>query len=157
MNKEEIQRREEVFAEWLTFIGDRVKTWKQTLPEEISSQLNWGPESLPVIEQYLLNNFKLEDQNNKEKRELLDAVVSYTGEVFKKHIPETIWKIDVEDTTNIFYNLPYLVFKLGVPICPHHLIQDALTNRTGSELIERFNQRFKKWIEYTAYLEKKKP
>jgi hypothetical protein len=154
--KEEIKKRKDVFAEWLTFIGDRVKRWKQTLSEEFSSQLNWNPESLLIIEQYLLDNFKVEDQNNKDKRESLDAIVSYTGEVFRRHIPETIWKIDVEDSTNIFYNLPYLVFKLGVPVCPHHLIQDALTNRTGSELIERFNQRHKKWMEYKAYMETKK-
>jgi len=156
MKEEELKKRKEIFAEWLTFIGDRVKKWKKILPEEISKQLNWSPESLLIIEQYLLNNFKLADQNNKDKREALDAIVSYTGEVFKKHIPETVWKIDVEDPTNIFYNLPYLVFKLGVPVCPHHLIQDALTNRTGSELQERFNQRFNKWIEYKAYMETKK-
>jgi hypothetical protein len=156
MIEEEINRRKEIFAEWLTFIGDRVKEWKRTLSKETSSQLDWTPQSLTIIERYLLDHFKLSDQNNKDKRTSLDAIVSYTGEVFRKHIPETVWKIDVEDTSNIFYNLPYLVFKLGVPVCPHYLIQDALTNKTGSELSERFNQRFKKWTEYKTYMEIKK-
>lgn len=143
------------FIEWTTFTEDRISQWKKDIPNEVSSKLDWSPESLLVVEEYLLDNYVLEDQQDIEKRSALDAIVSYVGDLIRKNIPETIWKIELEDETNIFYNLPYLVFKLGVPLSPHKLVQDALTEKAGNEMLERYQQRFKKWQQYKAYVESK--
>jgi hypothetical protein len=151
----EIERRKEVFMEWLTFIDDRIKEWRKTISVEIAQQLNGKPESLEIAERYLIEHFKLDDHREIEKRVSLDAIVSYVGIVFCRNIPGTIWKIDVEDTSNAYYNLPYLVFKLGVPLCPHHLVQDALYNSSGKEFSERFQGRMEKWIEYDNYMKSK--
>lgn len=147
--------RYETFIEWTTFTEDRFNEWKKSLPKEIAAKLDWTPESLLVVEKYLLDNYSAEDQKLKEKRPALDAIVSYVGDLIRKNIPETTWKIELEDETNIFYNLPYLVFKLGVPLSPHSLVQDALVEKTGSVIKERYSQRCKKWQQYKAYMDSK--
>lgn len=147
------EERYETFIEWTTFTEDRINTWKKAIPSEISAKLDWSPESLNILEKYLIDNYTLEDQKDKEKRSSLDAIISYVGDTIRKCIPETVWKIDVEDETNIFYNLPYLVFKLGVPLSPHHLVQDALAEKSGTVIRERYQQRYKKWQQYQAYME----
>ncbi len=149
------EERYETFIEWTTFTEDRINEWKKSVPKEIASKLDWTPESLLIVEKYLLDNYSVEYQNSKEKRPALDAIVSYVGDLIRRSIPETIWKIELEDETNIFYNLPYLVFKLGVPLSPHSLVQDALVEKTGSVLMERYSQRYKKWQQYKAYLNSK--
>jgi hypothetical protein len=150
------EERNKVFIEWVTFTEDRVNEWKENITKELADKLDWTPESLPLIEKYAIENYTIADQEDKKKRIALDAIVSYVGDVIRKNIPEVIWKIDLDDKTNIFYNLPYLVFKMGVPICPHHLVQDALKDKTGSEFTDRFNQRFKKWQQYKAHMDSKK-
>jgi hypothetical protein len=150
------KERQEIFMEWTTFTIDRVNEWKKNIPTELANKLDWSPESLTFIEKYALENYTIKDQKDKSKRAVLDAIVSYIGEVFRINIPETIWKIELDNQTNIYYNLPYLVFKLGVPTCPHILLQDVLTDKTGIVLTERFNQRLKKWQQYKAYIDSQK-
>jgi hypothetical protein len=155
INSEEIERRKEVFMEWLTFIDDRIKEWKKTIPGDLAQQLNLNPDSLGIIENYLIKQFQLDDHRDREKRVPLDAIVSYVGTVFCRNIPGTTWKIDVEDASNVYFNLPYLVFKLGAPLCPHHLVQDALFNSSGKEFVDRFQRCMKKYTEYDNYLKSK--
>lgn len=150
------EERNEVFIEWLTFIEDRVNEWKETIPTELAERLDWTPDSLPLIEKYAIENFTVADQESKTKRIALDAIVSYVGDVIRKNIPETTWKIDLDDKTNIYYNLPYLVFKLGAPLSPHHLLQDALKESTGNEFVQMFEIMYKEWEEYKAYMDSKK-
>lgn len=149
------EERYDTFIEWTTFTEDRINQWKKNIPNEVSSKLDGSPESLLILEKFLLDNYTLEDQKDKEKRPSLDAIVSYVGDLIRKNIPETVWKIELEDETNLFYNLPYLVFKLGVPLSPHNLVQDALAEKKGSVMLERYQQRFKKWQQYQAYMESK--
>ena len=150
MNKS-IEERYEDFVEWTTFVEDRFNDWIKTT-SELKEKLNWKPDSLSIIENYLLTNFSIEDLKSHENKYPIDAIVSYIGGTIRMNIPETIWKIDLEDQTNLFYNLPYLVFKLGAPTCPHNLVKECLTTGNSGMIKARFDYHLKKWNQYQSYL-----
>ncbi|WP_422859488.1 hypothetical protein ACOKFD_00670 [Flagellimonas sp. S174] len=145
------EERNEDFIEWTTFTEDRFNDWVKPNPK-LAKLLDWSPNSLIIVENYLLENFTIEDLENQENKTPIDAIVSYVAETIRKNIPETIWKIDLEDKTNIYYRLPYLVFKLGAPTCPHDLIKDCVGKREHGMIKSRFDYHNKKWIQYQDYL-----
>jgi len=55
MTEEEKNIKQENFIEWTTFIEDRVDEWSVNVPKKIVDALDYSPESLKVIESYILS------------------------------------------------------------------------------------------------------
>lgn len=62
-NSSVIEKRKEVFMDWLAFIDVRIKEWKKTIPADIAQQLDVKPDSLEIVERYLIEHFNLAGEN----------------------------------------------------------------------------------------------
>jgi hypothetical protein len=61
--------------------------FRSTFPETIQAQLNYSPESLDTIEDWIIERYPNEDEATTEPDdELMAGLVYYIGETFRKHI-----------------------------------------------------------------------
>lgn len=122
MTVEEKNKRKEDFIMWVTFLPDRVKEFKQKLPSDISNLLDESPDSLEIIETYILNNYSVEYFQNPQNKDFVNGFVSYIGEVFQKNLPNAKWFIELDDEINFCFALPSLKSDKLMPICIHRFL-----------------------------------
>jgi hypothetical protein len=127
---------EENFEWWITMIPDRIEELKQSLPQEISSKLDSSVNSLDVVEKYLLENYTIDTLHLPQNASLYDGLARYIGHAFKRNVKDAYWAIELEDKTDVFYNVPTLIVK-GTntsPFCPLVMITTSIDRNTGNLL-----------------------
>ncbi len=141
MTEEEKNIKRENFIEWTTFIEDRVNEWGGTISENVADALDYSPESLKVIESYILSNFDKNSVTDTKNTKAVDAVVSYYGETLRRNLPNSTWFLDLEDEGNIYFNLPCIKTLVGFPISPYSLIKRLIAKKTGTFLYDLYVKR----------------
>jgi hypothetical protein len=144
MNTQLIENNDK-FEYWLMDMDDALIRFVDTLPTEIKAQIDFSPESLVVLEAWLLSKYSDTDKIMlMTESKVVDGAARYVGEVFRRCLGGK-WVIDFKDKNNVFYGLPQLSGLPGqtVQICPLTLVTASTDRRTGKFL-------------YTIYLNNKK-
>jgi hypothetical protein len=139
MSKKPDQR--ETFETWVTFLDDRIDEWKEPLSEEIQKALDYSPQSLNVLEEYVLQNYTRESFKDDSLNFVMDAMVSYMGETLRSNLPDSFWQIELDDESDFNYALPSLKVPTGPAICPHILFKRLLAKRKGDFLYNFYKLR----------------
>jgi hypothetical protein len=122
----------EGFEAWVMFIDATIKQLLDELPEEVSQRLDFTPESLDVLEGWLLSKFDspaaiLQPSENW----YIDRVSKYVGETIRRNAGGE-WSINLDDPSLVFYGLPVIERKNGYPDCPASLVTASLDRRRGN-------------------------
>ena len=140
MTEEEKEEKREVFTEWITFIEDRVDSWKESLDLDFANRLDYQPESLKIVEEYILSNYNKDSLSNQDYKMPLDALISYFGETFRRNLSKTHWFIDLEEDS-FFFNVPALKSPIGTLISPHYLMRRVIQKNRGTFLYDSYIKR----------------
>jgi hypothetical protein len=122
------------FRSWAIFIDDYINNFIGVLSLEDQQKLDYSPQSLDIVEVWLLNKFPgLAAFFETEEDGLFDGIVCYVGEVFRINL-DGKWMINLDDPNAEHYQLP-VIKKFTDPsipiISPLHLITNALEKRAG--------------------------
>lgn len=126
--------REDQFQIWLIHMDDAIDPFKMKLPEEVSNSLDYSPESLDILEGWLLNRYSSKEDIKRESEAIIfDGSVRYVGEVFRKTLGGR-WVINFNDRNDVFYGIPQLSDMRGqeVPFSPFTTVTACFSRRTGS-------------------------
>jgi hypothetical protein len=138
MKAKEKKERKENFIEWVTFIPDRIIEFKKNLPKEISDSLDGSPESLEILENYMIQSFSIEDIQNPQSRDAIDGFMTYTSDVFQKKLPNAKWSINLEDESNIYFALPVISNGIIVPLSLFGFLERIFYKKSGTILKDLF-------------------
>lgn len=120
----------DAFGYWVFQNPDIIEEFKNSLPIEISDQLDYSIESLNALESWLTKNFTTVDKLvSFVNISVLDGSARYVGRVFLAHL-EGKWGIDIHDKDNIYYGLPVIESRIGAT-CPLSLVSACIDRRTG--------------------------
>jgi hypothetical protein len=124
------------FQWWITLIPDRIEELKQSLPKNISDQLDRSIDSLDILEKYLLSNYTAEKIHEHENASVYDGLARYIGSTLNRNIENAEWYIELEDQDDVYYNVPVLVFKdfEEPPLSPFAAISMIFYENTGEYL-----------------------
>ena len=118
------------FQFWLMDMHDALVRMKQSVPKEISDQLNYSIESLDVLEQWILSDYASVDQIlATSEAQKVDGYARYVGETFRKYLGG-IWMIELDDPKHVFYNLPQIKTNQLID-SPLSLVTASVDRRTG--------------------------
>lgn len=143
MTIEEKQRRKEDFMMWVTFLPDKVIEFKQQLPSKISNLLDESPDSLEVVETYILNNYPVEYFQSSQNKDFVDGFVSYVGEVFQKNLPDAKWSINLDDEDDVSFALPVLKNEKLGPFSPFEFLLPMFHFKRGNYIKSNFDKKLK--------------
>lgn len=132
MTTEEKKQKEEDFMMWITFLPDRVIEFKQKLPPETSQLLDESPDSLEVIETYIINNYNLDSFQSSNNNEFVVGFISYIGEVFQKNLPNAKWTINLDNEDDIIYKHPAIRSDKFAPFSPFELLLPMFHYKRGN-------------------------
>lgn len=138
MTQEEKEIKQETFIEWTTFIEDRVNEWSTSAPKEIVKTLDYSPESLKVIEQYILSKYTKETLGNSKNKIEIDALVSYYGETLRRNIPNSIWHIELDDENSVDFNTPSVKAPIGPQLGLYYLLKRLVAKNKGTFLYDMY-------------------
>lgn len=125
---------EDLFQYWLIDMDDAIERFRDSLPANIAEQLDFTPDSLNVIEAYILERYAAFDDIKKPSEAYAaDAMARYVGEVFRKNFGGK-WIIDYADKKNVFFGLPQLRGMAGqrAQMCPRALVTASTGRRSGN-------------------------
>jgi hypothetical protein len=122
---------EEGFEGWLLFVDDTIQQLLDELPKEISQRLDFTPESLDVLEGWLLGKYDspaaiLQPSENW----FLDRAAKYVGETTRRAVGGE-WGIELHDPSYVYYGLPEIRTERGWVECPATLVTASLDRRRG--------------------------
>jgi hypothetical protein len=122
------------FRQWAIFMDDYLNRFIGFMSQEDQLRLDYSPESLDIVEVWLLNKFPdLMAIANAEEDGLVDGIVCYVGETFRKNLG-CKWTIILDNPESEYYQLP-IIKNFQDPlipiISPLHLITKALEKRAG--------------------------
>ena len=131
----------EQFQDWLAHMDDALEAFLARLPAEMRERLDGSPESLGVLEAWLLERYPtidaiLED----EEASHLDGAARYVGEVFRRMLGGH-WRLRLNNPKYVYYGIPEFWFleKKDTPIASLPLVTSSLDRRTGKHLLLVFN------------------
>ena len=125
----EIQGNEEDYNWWLTIMPDVMYNLK-LLPKNVSSKLNYSVESLNILEQYIIENYSIEELKQSEYKTVADLFSRYIGETFRKHIKDTIWEMETREGYH-GCGFPMINKKNNIPftkVLPSSILFGAIAN-----------------------------
>ncbi|WP_232103533.1 vWA domain-containing protein [Gimesia algae] len=128
-----MQKSREEFEYWLASMDDFLEMFMSEFPEEEQCLLDYSPESLEVVEKWILSNY--EDTRAALKISEIQRVnnaACYVGEVFRKSHGGK-WSIRLDDPKFAFYALPVLTDGKKTE-CPLSLVTASTNRRTGTYL-----------------------
>jgi hypothetical protein len=126
----------EQFNLWVFEMDDQLENFRQSLPVNIISKLDYSISSLDSIEKWILDNYSTHQELlKKENGAVVDGLARYIGETFRKNIGGH-WSIDLDNPKNAYFNLPVITgFEhIASPVCPHTMTTTAANRRTGNLL-----------------------
>jgi hypothetical protein len=121
------------FDMWVFHMDDALTEFFDRLPAELRQHLDYSPESLDVLEAWLLEHYSgPQALMVPTESTMLDGVARYIGETFRRTAGGH-WTIDLEDQKNAYFGLPVLT-GYRAPIAPISLATAATHRRTGKYL-----------------------
>lgn len=131
-------RTREHFEYWMFDMSDALEYFVASLPEEVSTKLDYSPESLDVLESWMLERYP-DTQSIMERYEHIrwDDIGRYIGEVYAKTVGLQ-WGIFLDDSESdyAYFQLPVLQNPM-LPLdhfCPLTMGSACLDRRTGTYL-----------------------
>lgn len=124
-----------LFQEWLGVMDDSLEYFITMLPPEVGRRLDYTPESLDVLEGWVLDRYAGVDAIMAES-ELLDLeyMARYVGETVRRSIGGE-WRIAYDDPKAAHYGVPEIRFAEKVPpLAPKYLVTASVDRRTGQYL-----------------------
>lgn len=144
LTKIELEKRHAWFEEWVKTIDDRIEAWKEKLPVHVSQSLDKSPDSLIILEEYLIKTYPDSDSaTDPALADTIDAIATYIGEVYKLNLPgNQVWRpsteiMETENPQFYFYCEVGLDFKKGGKN-PASNIPFVLYNKPGRKLYEYY-------------------
>jgi hypothetical protein len=133
----------EGFEGWVIFIDATIKQLLDELPEEIAQRLDFTPESLDVLEGWLLSKYDspaaiLQPSENW----YIDRASKYVGETIRRNAGGE-WAINLDDPSYAYYGVPEIRSERFVAECPATLVTASLDRRRGNfirEVVENIVQ-----------------
>jgi hypothetical protein len=116
-------------------MDDSLDQFISQTPPNVRSRLDYSPESLDVLEQWLLQRYPtFESLLEDSEKETLDGAARYVGETFRKQLGG-IWDT-VDDPSNVHYRMPILTGFRGqsAPLSPVTMVTASADRRTGTYL-----------------------
>jgi hypothetical protein len=129
------QRREE-FQHWLAHMDDALDDLMRSLPPEIARRLDYGIDSLDVLERLLLDRYESYDAAKRSgDAGFFDGCSRYFGETVRRRLGGK-WKMVLDDEKNVHYGVPRLEgFDVPMsPMAPLHMCFSAVDRRKGNYL-----------------------
>jgi hypothetical protein len=126
----------EDFEHWLVAMDDVLDEFMARLPEDLRQKLDYSPESLDAIEDWLLQSYEsLEAFRDSDDRVMTDGPARYIGETLRKNLGGR-WTIQLDNPAFVFHRLPILTDFKGEnsPLSPLTLTTASLDRRTGTYL-----------------------
>ncbi|MFD1395979.1 hypothetical protein ACFQ40_09410 [Kroppenstedtia eburnea] len=126
------------FQVWLMEMGDILERFIDHMPPETG--LDYTPESLLRLEEWILGHYPSVDDLLKESnKETLDALVRYTGQVYRKNLKGK-WTIHLDDPNYAFFGLPMISFNIPRvdPVAPHSEVVASVDRRRGDYIYTVF-------------------
>ena len=120
------------FEQWLMSIDDSIEELRQ----QIGKPLDYSPESLDVVEQWILKKYEsTESMLSESESENVNLLASYVGETFRKAI-NGVWDIRLDDAKYAFFGMPIIRKRDGKSDaeCPLTLVTASANRRTGNYL-----------------------
>lgn len=123
----------ENFEIWLFEMDDHLENIAQTMGIDQDLKLDFSPQSLSRLENWILMNFTFEQMKHESTKNKLDVLARYVGETFRKEL-DGKWTIKLEDPSFVFYGMPIVVEKdsLAEITSPHSLITASLDRKIGN-------------------------
>jgi hypothetical protein len=121
------------FEEWLIFMDEYIDDFVSSLPTPERENLNYSPESLDVVERWLLikyesNQTRIEAFRQKENRYRYMGAMCYVGETIRKNLGG-IWNAHFDEPHYQYGELPIIESRAGAAICPLKLMNKAIEMR----------------------------
>lgn len=141
----EKEERLDGFQYWLMEMDDAIEYFMKSIPNEISIKLDYTPESLLVLEEYILHKYAdIESARKKSEAKFFDGASRYLGELFRK-LDGGKWYIELERKDNFFYGLPQVVGGKNqvTQLCPLALVRASTDRRKGDYLYKILMNRIK--------------
>jgi len=143
-----IQTTRDDFEVWLADMDDALERFKDQLPDDVRSRLDYSADSLDVVESWILSHYQdnLELLDRKESTSL-DGLSRYVGEVFRKNL-RAKWDIELKNQKDAYFGLPKLVGysdSLNAE-CPLSLVTASANRRKGtflSSVLRNMMKRFR--------------
>jgi len=121
----------------------------QRFEQDLQLYLTYQIESLPLVEDWLIAQYKAKDIYNPENIPLFDRVGRFIGEIFRKYFGGN-WYVDLDDNEHLFYQWAGIIRSYTpnqlYPIYPHAWVTTSIDRRTGKFITQRFEQYFNKDI-----------
>lgn len=116
------------FNAWVADMDDALERFLQRLPEALRRKMNYSPESLDDLENWLLARYPSKDMMLvADQSRTVDGVARYIGETFRKNAGGH-WDIELKDPKAAFFAVPFLK-GFRTPICPLALATAAASRR----------------------------
>lgn len=128
----------EQFQAWLNYMETALEDFLERFPADVKEKLDYSPESLLTLEEWLISHFSDSDDLLKTENSLiLDGFARYIGTTFQKAVQGN-WTISFNDPNEIYHGLPVVDNMQGVPgiICPITLATSSVSKlrRTGKHM-----------------------
>lgn len=123
----------EDFEHWLMSIDGFLADLFASLPDETRRKLDFSPESLNVVEAWILAQYPSSDAMvRSDASRTVNALACYVGETIRKGLGGK-WDIDLSDPDSAFFAVPIIVDPAGAlaPACPLTLTTACANRRTG--------------------------
>jgi hypothetical protein len=119
------------FDLWLITLDDKLDQLFSTLPEDVSGRLDYSPESLTVLEKWLIDTYITSNDLLNQDKYLLDKLSCYVGETIRKNTTR-IWTIDLENRNRAYFGLPVLLRPGDPPECPMSMVTASISRKKGN-------------------------
>ena len=131
-----LTKRKQDFELWVEKTPEVINYNTTSLPIAVSVRLDYSLGSLDVLEEHLISNFNLETIFLEENKSYFDFSARYVGETFKRNLPHSRWKINLEDKSHPYYGLPVITGSPDqrVDYSPYSLIVACLEGNSGKSL-----------------------
>jgi hypothetical protein len=126
---------QELFQEWIFEITFKMDYFTTVFANKNNLTLDYSIKSLDDLEVWIFNNYNnYKMLLDKEEGGLIDYLLIYIGETFRKHIGGK-WHIDLENKKNAYYSMPVLVsdkFKGEKYIAPMTFATACISRKRGN-------------------------
>ena len=142
------------FDEWIFFLSDKLDYFTGPFAAERGLTLDYTPESLDVLEHWLLGKYEKSMDLVEDKEpygydyRLADLCGIYVGEVYRRQLGGT-WYMILDQPKNVYYKLPSLRYETRTGpyyICPLTLATACIQRKRGD---------YMRWV-LGNYIEEKK-
>lgn len=121
------------FENWLIFMEEGLRQFYAHLPIELAEQLDFTPESLPVLEAWLLAKYpSAQAALDPGHANIMDGIARYIGETFRQNLGGQ-WDIELGNPNQPFAGVPVITGFDGEisPVCPLAVAAVVPNERTG--------------------------